>query len=184
MPSPSFSAQLTSIEDNGQRALITVELVTETASAPRALIAEMKSYVPLSKGPSSKARSDRPRVPAYARELMVQRIGEDAGRDFAFLTGDINHLHWIPAYARAAGFRNPILHGFGTLARAVEGLNRSLWSGRIDGMSSVSVRFTRPLVLPKRVGLFLSEDDAFYIGDAPSGPAYLVGRFERAADGE
>ena len=50
---------------------------------------------------------------------------------------------------------------------------------RVDAMRAVEVRFTRPLVLPRRVGLFLAEGDAFYVGDAPSGPAYLTGRFDR-----
>lgn len=115
-------------------------------------------------------------MPTSARELAFWRLKADAGLDFAKLTGDFNPMHWVPAWARAFGFRNTILHGFGTMARAIEGMNRSLFAGDVDALREVHVRFTRPLVLPAQVGLYVSGNE-LYVGDAPGGPAYLTGNF-------
>jgi len=127
------------------------------------------------------AKKETQRVPQKARELAYWRIGADAGLAFAMLTGDFNPVHWIKPYARAFGFKSTILHGFATMARAIEGLNRGLFAGRVDALSMVDVQFTRPLTLPGSVGLYVTEDDQVFVGDAPGGPAYLVGRFERSA---
>ena len=39
------------------------------------------------------------------------------------------------------------------------------------------MRFTRPLVLPARVGVYV-RGDKVWVGDAPGGPAYLEGTFK------
>jgi hypothetical protein len=70
-----------------------------------------------------------------------------------------------------------ILHGFSTMARAIEGLNRSLFSGDVRALVTFDCKFTRPLVLPAAVGLYVKDDQVF-VGDAPGGPAYLVGSFQ------
>ncbi len=173
--------QLISIDDDGRRAILDIEVVTSTPSAPRAVVAHMYIFVPLPKPPGDekqkRKKKDKPRVPADARELAFHSLRADAGLDFAKLTGDFNPVHWVPAYARAFGFRNTILHGFGTLARAVEGLNRGLFAGDVDALERIEVRFTRPLVLPARAGVYV-RDDSIWVGSAPSGPAYLQGTFK------
>jgi acyl dehydratase len=83
-------------------------------------------------------------------------------------------VHWLSPYARALGFRGTILHGFATMARAMEGLNRALFAGAVDRIRSFDVRLTRPLVLPARVGLYLDGQNV-HVGDAPGGPEYLRG---------
>ena len=82
----------------------------------------------------------------------------------------------LPPAARANGFRNVINHGFSTMARAVEGLNRSVFSGDVSRLEAIDVKFTKPLVLPAEVGLYI-DDDRLFVGDAPGGPAYLVGTY-------
>ena len=62
------------------------------------------------------------------------------------------------------------------MARTAEGLNRGLFSGSVRSLQQLDVRFTRPLVLPAAVGLYVL-DDSVFVGDAPGGPAYLVGSF-------
>ena len=96
---------------------------------------------------------------------------------FAALTGDFNPLHWLRPYAKAFGFKSTILHGFASMGRAIEGLNKSLFSGDVTRITVFDARFTKPLVLPARVGLYLRGQEVF-IGDGPGGPAYLVGSFE------
>ncbi|MEZ4445566.1 MAG: MaoC/PaaZ C-terminal domain-containing protein [Polyangiaceae bacterium] len=166
-------ARIEEIDDDGYRAIVRTRIWTGTASAPDAVIGDLSAIFPLKKRPDG-GKKERPRVPEEARELRFFRLGPSAGLEFAKLTGDFNPIHWIPAAARASGFRNVILHGFGTLAHACEGLNRALFSGDVTALESIDVRFTSPLVLPAKVGLYLDGDHIF-VGDAPGGRAYLTG---------
>ena len=176
------SSRLESIDDDGRRAILEQRVVTSTPSAPEAVVAHLYIFVPLAKKNANgapkkdRAKKDKPRVPDDAREIAFWRLRQDAGLDFAKLTGDFNPVHWVPAYAKAFGFRNTILHGFGTMARAIEGLNRGLFAGDVDALKEVHVRFTRPLVLPAKVGLYV-HDQQLFVGDAPGGPAYLTGTY-------
>jgi hypothetical protein len=171
-------ARLASIDDNGRRAVLAGEITTGTRSAPEALLAEVYSVVPLGEPKHQKGGRDTPRVPARARELGFWRLRQNEGFEFAQLTGDFNPIHWVPRYARAFGFRNVILHGFSTLARAIEGLNRGLFAGRVDRLRVVDVKFTRPVVLPAAVGLYIDGRGGVFVGDAPGGPAYMTGTYE------
>jgi hypothetical protein len=180
----SVSARLESIDDDGRRALLQVRVITSTRSVKEALVADMFSLVPLGGGKAAgngnakkAAPKEYPRVPDDAREVAFFEMAASAGLDFAKLTGDFNPIHWIPAAARAAGFPNVILHGFGTMARAVEGLNRGVLAGDVTRIKKWSCRFTKPLVLPAKAAL-LVKDNELFVAVAPGGPAYLVGSFE------
>lgn len=183
------SGRLESIDDDGRRAIIDQRFTTGTRSAPDAVVAHLFVFVPLGKGQkaegkgngSAAAVKEKARVPEGVRELGYWKLRSDAGLDFAKLTGDFNPVHWIPPYARAFGFRSTILHGFATLARTIEGMNRALFAGDVSRLKEIEVRFTRPLVLPARVGLYV-RDDRVWVGDAPGGPAYLEGRFTLRSD--
>ncbi|MEZ4267404.1 MAG: MaoC/PaaZ C-terminal domain-containing protein [Myxococcota bacterium] len=172
-----LSAQLVRVDDDGRRAILHQRLVTGTASVAEAQIVEFQVIIPLAKGGDGKRSSERPRVPDTARELARWRLSAKAGLDFAILTGDFNPIHWVAPAARAAGFRNTILHGFASLARAVEGLQKSVFAGDTERIEQISVRFVRPLVLPARVGLYVDGKGGVTVGDAPGGPAYMTGTF-------
>jgi acyl dehydratase len=180
-------ARLEDIDDNGRRAVLHQRIVTGTASVPEAVVADLFAIVPLG-APGTKdkngksngeAKREPARVPAGAEELQRWRIGASAGLDFAKLTGDFNPVHWVRPYAKAFGFRSTILHGFATMARAIEGLQRTIFAGSVHALRVVDVKFTKPLALPAKVGLYIHGDEIF-VGDAPGGPAYLTGSFERA----
>ncbi len=177
----SFEAtvRLEDIDDNGKRAVIHQRAVTGTLRDPEAVVSHVYGIIPLGSGEtdkSAKRKDERPRVPNGVRELARWDIGSKAGFEFAKLTGDFNPIHWVRPAARAAGFKNVILHGFATMARAVEGLNRALFAGDVSKLAAIDVKFTRPLVLPAQVGLY-TEGDRVFVGDAPGGPAYLVGTY-------
>jgi hypothetical protein len=205
-------AQLQDVDDDGRRAVLHQGVSTGPSSHPDALQIDFFARVPIGKperkpgdpasdgngknrpasattagkpGPANSAETargrERPHVAFEARELARIRLGRDAGLGFAKLTGDFNPIHWVPAYARASGFPNVILHGFGTLAHAWEGLNRRLFGGDVHAIASVDVKFTRPLVLPHEVGLYVAGQQVF-VGDAPGGPAYLIGNFSTRGD--
>ncbi len=173
------TAQLVSIDDNGRRAVLHQQIVTGTQSSPNAVIAHLYAIVPLprKKGEKKGPKKEKPRVAADAKEVGWWKLRPDAGLDFAKLTGDFNPIHWVPAYARMSGFKNTILHGFGTMARAYEGLNRGLWKGARQ-LKTLDVKFTRPLVLPAKVGLYTGDGNTVYVGDAVGGPAYMIGSYE------
>lgn len=169
-------ARIESIDDNGKRAVLTQRLWTSTASAPDAIECEMRAFVPLQKRTGKK--KEKPRVPVDATEIARWRLGPKAGNDFAVLTGDFNPIHWVPAAARAAGFKHCILHGFSTLARAIESMNRTVFCGDIHRLHAVDVKFTRPLVLPAKPAVFMGRDRSFFVGTHPGGPCFLQGTYE------
>lgn len=180
--------RLESIDDDGKRAILTQRVITGTKSAPEALFSDLRVFVPLGKKePRDKGASGhgaknsapakvRPTVPLDVKELAFIKLAADAGLDFAKLTGDFNPVHWVPAYAKSFGFRNVILHGFATMARALEAVHRGRMAGAVDRIATVDVRFTKPLVLPARVGVYLAADQRLFVGDAPGGGAYLEGQ--------
>jgi hypothetical protein len=157
---------------------------TGTASAPDALRIEFRAIVPKGNGAARSAaregvqepKREPARAPEDAREIARFALAADAGLSFAKLTGDFNPIHWLPSYARASGFPSVILHGFGTFARAWEGLNKGLLGGDVHALVDFEIKLTRPLVLPHDVGLFVRGRDVF-VADAPGGPAYLTGAF-------
>jgi hypothetical protein len=172
-------ARLESIDDDGRRAILTQTVITGTRGVPEAIRAEMRAFVPLGK-PNGEAKAKKPpaTVPSGVKEIAWLRLGASAGLDFAKLTGDFNPVHWIPAYARASGQKSVILHGFATMARAAEAVVRRVLAGDPARLATLDVRFTGPLVLPATVGVYVGGGGALYVGDAPSGRAFLEGRFE------
>src|SRR5206468_11960798 len=133
----------------GRRAVLDQKIVTGTKSNPEAVVAHLFVFIPITKyDKKSGKKTEKARVPVNARELAFWRLSADAGLDFAKLTGDFNPVHWVPAWARAFGFKSTILHGFGTLARAIEGLTRVRFAGDPNALEEIDVRFTRPLTLP------------------------------------
>jgi hypothetical protein len=178
-------AHLQNIDDDGRRAVLAQRVTTGTASSPEALAIDFFSIVPLTGGKpsgkgsakrSSEPKKDKARVPEGAREIQRTRLRRDAGLAFAKLTGDFNPIHWIAPYARASGFKNVILHGFGSLALCWEALNKNVFGGDVHAIESFDAKLTRPLVLPHEVGVYVLGKDVF-VGDAPGGPAYLQGSF-------
>ncbi|MFO0634839.1 MAG: MaoC/PaaZ C-terminal domain-containing protein [Nannocystaceae bacterium] len=178
-------ARLEDIDDNGRRAVLHQRVITGTEEHPEAVIADLFAIVPLAKkdgGNGAPREEKKPvvRVPEGAEELARWKLAPGAGLDFAKLTGDFNPVHWIRPYARAAGFRSTILHGFATLARTIEGLQRTMFAGSVHALAEIDVKFTKPLVLPAKVGLYVRGDEV-WVGDAPGGPAYLAGKFVRTS---
>jgi hypothetical protein len=192
-------ARLMDVADDGRRALLHQRVVTATPDHAEAVVADLYAVAPTrprgeagerpsshGAGPTDGQGASEGRhaavVPPGARELARIRFGRRAGLAFALLTGDFNPVHWVGAYARAAGFATPILHGFAMMARVHEGLARALFAGACDRIQVIDVRFKRPLVLGRglEVGLYQDGVDArtFYLSDAPGVRPYLIGHFE------
>lgn len=170
-------ARLQAIDETESRVVLTTRIETGVAAAPDALVGELRAYVPLGGGKKSAAGAPHT-IPADARELARPRLSAAAGLDFAKLTGDFNPIHWIAPYARAAGFRGCILHGFGTFAIAAAAVVRTQLAGDASRLEMLDVRFTRPLLLPARVGVYVTTAGELFVGDAPGGVPYLAGRYQ------
>ncbi len=175
-----LSGRLLDIDADDRRALITLELLSGSGSQHDALRSTVTMFVPLGGKDSQGARrAPRATVPLQARPLIERRLREDAGWDFALLTGDFNPIHWIPAYGRMAGFKGTILHGFAQAAVACEALVSGQFLNDKNRLRSFSCRFTRPLRLPARARVFVLEDQV-YVGSQPGGPAFMTGDFNAA----
>jgi acyl dehydratase len=173
-------AQLIRVDADERKALMTTRVITGTRSTPEALVADVNTFVPL--GRPKKGVGDAPRVtvPDDASELEEWKLPRTAGLEYATLAGDFNPIHWVPQYARVMGFKNVILHGFATMARAMEGLNRQLFQGDAQALQLIEVRFMRPLVLPGTAKLYV-KNQSVYVGSAPGKAPFLEGSFVAAA---
>lgn len=179
----TLTACLANVDEDDKRVLLTQRVTTGPADRPDALVAEVRALIPKKrKGPKGPKKEPTP-VPDDATQIGWWDLPADAGRDFAVLTGDFNPIHWIPPAARAAGFKGCILHGFGTLARAIEGVIAAHADGDPAGLASVDVRFARPVVLPSEVGLFTTDEHGLFVGTAPGETAALLGTFVLAQEG-
>jgi len=178
-----IEACLEDVDDNGRRAIIKQRLVTGTRSAPEAVVSHVTLLVPLKSRPpnapqKTEERPEKPLVPDEARELEKWQLSRRSGLEFAILTGDFNPMHWCRLYARAFGQRGVILHGFSQVARAIESMNRVLFSDKVGRLKCLEARFTAPLAIPATVGLFVDRDCGVFIGAARGERACLAGTYE------
>ena len=65
---------------------------------------------------------------------------------YAGASGDRNPIHWSPSFAEHVGLPGVIAHGMLTMGLALRLVTE--WAGRAASLSSYSVRFTRPVVVP------------------------------------
>ncbi len=167
-------ASLAQVDETDSRILLQQKMTTGTHDTPEALECTVNAIIP--KKSDKKAIKKPLVIPHTAREVASLNLPEDSGLDFAFLTGDFNPIHWIPAYAKMAGFPNTILHGFGSMARTIEALNRNILGQAPYAMKSFECRFVRPLVLPAKVFVFV-DGNTVYLGNALGTKPYLSGVF-------
>ena len=174
----NLEAQLIQLNENDNRALIQNRLVTGTASAPAAMESTVTAFFPLKRKKGAKGKKkEKPHIPADARQIDLWRLSARAGLDFALLTGDFNPVHWVPPLARMSGFKGTILHGYASMARLIETMNRQLFAGDTSRLAGMDVRFSAPIVLPGKVGVFLHGEDQCFVGKAPGAPACLTGSY-------
>lgn len=174
------TAQLRKVHDDGRRVLLHTQLVTRTRGGRTALDAEVVGLIPTAqKGDPSSQKSEPATVAKEATEVETWQLGARAGLEYACLTGDFNPVHWLKPYARAFGFANTIMHGLASMGRAIESMNRHFWGGQWQKLDEIEVRFTRPLVLPRKAGLFVHGTE-LQVGDAPGEKAYMTGSFKPA----
>lgn len=65
---------------------------------------------------------------------------------YAEASGDHNPIHWSDRVAQAAGLPGVVAHGMYTMALTARAVDS--WSGDPTAVVDLSVRFTRPVVVP------------------------------------
>lgn len=150
------TARLASIEEKPRGVRLVQEVATGSVHEGRCLEADLHAIVPLRRGEKSDRRVRKRRAPVGYDEVGRWDADVADAREFCWLTGDLNPIHWIPAAARRAGFPRPILHGFGILARTWEVLALLDPDHRLGGLE---VRFLRPVVLPAAVHVLVASPD-------------------------
>jgi acyl dehydratase len=78
-----------------------------------------------------------------ARTFPIQRV--DLVR-YCGASGDFNVIHWNERVAKAVGLPDVIAHGMLTMAEA--GRVVTDWAGDPGAVTSLTVRFSRPVVVP------------------------------------
>jgi acyl dehydratase len=89
------------------------------------------------RGPSQPAHQPPERKPDH---LVTQHVADNQALLYR-LSGDRNPLHSDPAFARAAGFERPILHGLCTYGVVGRVLLRDVCGGDVDAFGELSARF-------------------------------------------
>lgn len=122
---------------------------------------------PRDKG-SKPLRERAPEPPPAAPELARWDLPANAGRRYAWLSGDANPIHLWPWTARAFGLSSPIVHGMHTLARCEAALSRN------GPVQRLRVEFLRPLALPGWAALHGPDDEGRFVVQGPAGRCAVV----------
>ena len=76
---------------------------------------------------------------------LTRTVAQEQVKAYAEAAGDLNPIHTDPELARAFGFPAPIAHGMLNLAILTEAV--ASWAGGYDRVASISVRFSKPLIV-------------------------------------
>jgi acyl dehydratase len=134
--------RVTDVFDKGTAAVIVQETaVSDTAGSPlwtstATLFARGEGGFGGERGPSNRAElpSRRPDAVFDTMTLPQQAL-------LYRLCGDLNPLHVEPAFARAAGFDKPILHGLCTYGMVAKAITDGFLNGDTTGVSTISAQF-------------------------------------------
>lgn len=140
-----LQARLESVSEEETKIRIHQKLITGTLTEPELHVAHVFAVIPKTRPKKTAARTEE--TPAFNLAGSWQADRKD-GLRFGILTGDLNPIHWLPPYAKMAGFSREILHGFATFARTWETLVRF---GAGQPLRTIDIRFLRPVVLPAKV---------------------------------
>lgn len=93
--------------------------------------------------------------------LIKWVLSADLGRKYASVSGDYNPIHLFPWTSRFFGFKEPIIHGMWSLARALGELEKTNFASQnpdpVYKPSFLEVKFKRPISIPTEVFLKMEE---------------------------
>ncbi|MEU0602680.1 MaoC/PaaZ C-terminal domain-containing protein [Streptomyces sp. NPDC006393] len=143
------TARITAVYDKGTAALLVLR--TEAADAEGPLwTEEARIFVRGEggwggdRGPSARTRGEAPTGEPDRTAEPDRTVERGTREDQALLyrlSGDDNPLHADPAFARAAGFDRPVLHGLCTYGMTLKAVVDTLLDGDVTRVRSYATRF-------------------------------------------
>lgn len=110
-------------------------------------------------GSYGEAPEDLAALPDRMPDRSVTIETQDALPLLYRLSGDLNPLHIDPEVAANAGFPRPILHGLCTKGLVSYGILRDYAGLAPDGLASIALRFTNPVLPGDRIVVEYWEED-------------------------
>ena len=169
--------QLESVDETDGRVVLRTRITTSTARCRDAVVAILESYIPEGKAEVLDELSVAPGS-VYRLRLRKSHPEASTSRCSIICTSDWRHQSCAlgSSLCTSNGVSWTILHGFSTMAHAIEGLNRSHFSADVTRLASFRAKFTRPWFSLQRL-VYISMGTAAFVGDSPGGPAYMVGDY-------
>lgn len=107
-------------------------------------------------------------VPSFTKDWFVKK---SVGKSYAHLSNDKNPIHTSKLFAKIAGFKHPIAHGWYSVSRSVSTAEKQ--SKR--EFKTLHVAFNKPIYLPSNVQFELNGSDNFRITHGQKQYSYLEG---------
>ena len=149
----TVQSRFESLTEHERFKMITIGSETRCMDQSLALESHVRFIIPTRKVSST------PRPALYPEGKVVGKLIAESqdGFNFACLTGDPNPIHWLTPWAKLSGFKQCILHGFGTLARSYERLLTETLLVR--NSLTVDVDFRHPVPLPSTAEVYCCNDE-------------------------
>lgn len=144
----STSAVIEGIYDKGSGALIVMRLDTKDKSGLPLCTNWIGIFVRGAGGFGGPAQPSKniPQVPQRNPDFVFEaRTSVDQAALYR-LSGDRNPLHIDPAFAKAVGFKEPILHGLCTYGLICRRFFQEVFKGDSGKLRSYSARFSSPVI--------------------------------------
>jgi hypothetical protein len=135
---------------------------------------EVSDFLKINKKSTRENKVEQPEEVENQEELLWF-FPEGLGRQYAWLSGDINPIHLYNISARMLGFKKALVHGMFTKARALASLEELIPIAPYQ----IQVSFKSPLYLPQKVTLRYFKNEAgnirFKLIDLEEGRTFLEG---------
>lgn len=177
----TLKGRLVECRKEGSRVRIHTRVEAGTAAQPDAMVVDTVAAVIVG---SREPKAQNARQDPEFTSIGQWSADRDDGKRFFYLTGDFNPIHTFWPLARRSRFGGCILHGFGSVARTYETIQKNGFE-----INDFDVRFVKPNPLPCRdLAVQISEplDDgrrALRLVNA-AGDVFLAGAFATNANGE
>jgi len=144
----STTAVIEGIYDKGSGALIIMRLDTKDKNGPALCTNWIGIFVRGAGGVGGPAQPQRnfPLISQRSPEFVFEaRTGVDQAALYR-LSGDRNPLHIDPGFAKAVGFKEPILHGLCTYGVVCRRFVQEVFKGDSGKMKRYAARFSSPVI--------------------------------------